>query len=574
MPLLLIFALLAGAGTAVTPCVLPVLPALLSAGATGGRRRPVGVVVGLGASFTVAVVGLASLVSGVGKAGGATRTLAIVVLALAGALLLVPRVAERLEARLSGLARLGPRSRGTGFWSGVGVGAALGFVYAPCAGPILAAVISVAATEGASVRLVAVALAYAAGSAAVLLLFALGGRRIADRIRAAGRGLALQRALGAVLIATAAVMLANLDVRLETTLAQHAPAVLANPTRALERSGAVSHRLADLRRPSRFAVVERAGAAGMPKLRDLGPAPEFAGGGRWFNSPPLTLAQLRGHVVLIDFWTYTCINCIRTLPQLEAWDRAYRAKGLVIVGIHTPEFSFEHDAGNVARAIRTDGIHYPVVQDNAYATWNAWGNEYWPAEYLIDARGHVRHVHFGEGDYPMTEHAIRTLLADSGQRRLGSEARASVIVPSARATPETYVGADRAQGFARAPAKGVHAYPGPPGNLALNGFALGGTWSITGESATALAGARIDAEVLARDVYLVLSSRGNRPRRVTVELDGRPVPADLAGADVHGGGLEVRGQRLYRLVSLRAEAQHRLTVRLPPGVSAYSFTFG
>jgi thiol-disulfide isomerase/thioredoxin len=368
-------------------------------------------------------------------------------------------------------------------------------------------------------------------------------------------------------------MLANLDVRLETTLAQHAPAVLANPTRALERSSVVSRRLDDLRRPSRFAVVERAGADPMPKLRDLGPAPEFTGTGRWFNSPPLTLASLRGHVVLIDFWTYTCINCIRTLPQLEAWDRAYRRDGLVIVGVHTPEFSFEHDAGNVARAIRADGIRYPVVQDNAYGTWKAWGNEYWPAEYLIDARGHVRHVHFGEGDYPMTEHAIRTVLAEAG-RRLGSEARANVIVPSAQATPETYVGAERAQGFARAPAEGVHSYPGPPGNLPLNGFSLGGQWSVTAESATAVANARIDAEVLARDVYLVLSSRGGVPRRAVVELDGRPVPQQLAGGDVRAGALTVRTQRLYRLVSLPAAARHRLTVRLPAGVSAYSFTFG
>src|SRR3954454_18840807 len=256
MALLVAFALVAGAGTALSPCVLPILPALLSAGASGGKRRPLGVVLGLAATFTIAVVALASVVDGVGRAGVAVRTLAIVVLFTFGLLLLLPPLAERLEAWLSPLARLGPKGVGDGFWSGLGVGAALGFVFAPCAGPILAAVVSVAATEGANARLVTVALAYAAGASIVLLLFALGGRRVADRIRAAGRGATLQRATGVIMVLTAVAMVGMLDVKLESALANHLPAFIVNPATPLEESHAVDRRLADLRGPAKFAATK------------------------------------------------------------------------------------------------------------------------------------------------------------------------------------------------------------------------------------------------------------------------------------------------------------------------------
>jgi cytochrome c biogenesis protein CcdA/thiol-disulfide isomerase/thioredoxin len=567
------FALLAGAGTAISPCVLPVLPALLSAGATGGRRRPLGVVVGLVATFTLTVVGVASVVHGVGLAGGFLRTLAILVLLGFGVSLIVPALAARLEAPLSRLARFGPRSAGAGFWSGTVVGAAFGFVYAPCAGPILAAVISVSASRGTSLELVIIALAYGVGSGAVLLALTSGGRRLADRVRRAGRGPGLQRALGAVMVLTAVLMLAMVDVRFEQALARHFPDV--TPTAGLERSGAVSGRLADLRGHPKFdsgaspAARPAAGSAapGTPRLPDLGAAPDFTGTQRWFNTPggrPLKLAALRGRVVLVDFWTYTCINCLRTLPFLRGLDAKYRADGLTIVGVHTPEFSFEQDAGNVATAIRSNGLRYPVAQDNRYATWNAYGNQYWPAEYLIDARGHVRHTNFGEGAYHETELAIRALLTQAGHRRLGDMARGRPILPTAeQATPETYLGAEKAQGWVGVPpTPGTHSYPAVSG-LALNDFALLGTWRVTGQSATAVRNARIDVAFQAAHVYLVLSSAGNRPRPVRVLLDGRSV-----------GTVTVRGQRLYELVSLPEAQQHRLTLRFAPGLSGYAFTFG
>ena len=424
MLLLILFALLAGAGTAITPCVLPVLPALLSASALGGRRRPLGIVLGLAGTFTVAIVALAQLVKGVGLAGGAARGLAIAVLLGFGVVLLVPELAERVQAPLSRLARFGPRRRGDGFWSGVGVGGALGFVCAPCAGPILAAVTSVSASSGASVRIVAVALAYSGGLAAVMLLYGLGGRLVLERIRRRARGPVVERSLGVVLLATGALMAANLDVRFEEALARDTslPAFLVDPTRSLENSHAVQSRLASLRAPSRFGTApERRRRPARTSLPRLGAAPEFTGTERWFNTPggaPLTLAGLRGHVVLVDFWTYTCINCLRTLPFLKGLYATYHPYGLQIVGVETPEFTFEQDAGNVAQAIRSDGLRYPVVQDNQYGTWNAYGNQYWPAEYLIDARGQVRHVQFGEGDYGGSEQAVRAVLREAGATQL------------------------------------------------------------------------------------------------------------------------------------------------------------
>jgi cytochrome c biogenesis protein CcdA/thiol-disulfide isomerase/thioredoxin len=552
--LLLLFALLAGAGTAVSPCVLPILPALLSAGASGGRRRPLGIVLGLATTFTITIVGLAEVVDGVGLGDGTLRTVAVVVLLGFGLLLLVPPLADRVEAALSPLIALGPRDRGHGFASGLVVGAALGFVYAPCAGPILAAVISVSAASGSTV---AVAIAYSAGSAAVLLALCLGGRRVAERIRAAGRGPWLQRAMGVVMIATALAVASDADVRFQTAIADDLPSFLVNPTGALERSGAVERRLDDLRGPSRFATRRD----GLP---ELGAAPDFAGVTRWFNSRPLTLGDLRGKVVLLDFWTYTCINCLRTLPYLRAWDERYRDRGLTIVGVHTPEFAFEKDAGNVSDAIARNHLRYAVAQDNDYGTWNAWGNQFWPAKYLIDANGQVRYTHFGEGDYAATEMAIRSLLAEAGAGPLGARAgRQPGEVPGSRTTPETYLGAARAERWLPPPRPGVHDYPGATGKLPASHFALGGRWKVDDESAEAVSGATLTARVTGKSVYLVLGSRGGRPRNLDVLVDGKP-----------SRHVTVRRQRLYTLLSLPRTEEHTLTLRFAPGVAGYAFTFG
>jgi cytochrome c biogenesis protein CcdA/thiol-disulfide isomerase/thioredoxin len=590
MIILLLFALLAGAATAVTPCVLPVLPALLSASGTGGRRRPLGIVAGLTLTHTITIIGIASFVDGVGFADGTLRTAAIVVLALFGTTLLVPPAGHWIAERMSGLARLSPRSAGEGFWSGLPVGGALGFVYAPCAGPILAAVISVSASQGTTTELAAVGVAYGLGSATVLLGLALGGRRVIDRVRRDGRGPALQRGFGAIMVLTAVLMLTSVDLRFQTALASHLPTFLTNPTGGLERSSAVEDRLASLRGKPKFdaanadadkhpAATSDAALPGVstPDLPLLGQAPDFAHGQRWFHSTPLTMAGLRGRVVLVDFWTYTCINCIATLPHLTAWDERYRPRGLTIVGVHTPEFAFEKSASNVADAIRRDRLRYPVVQDNEYRTWNAFGNQFWPAKYLVDAKGQVRYTHFGEGDYEETEAAIRALLAEAGRRHLGGAARTrgELLTAGRDATPETYLGAARAQSFSPVgPRAGTHDYAlAGPKSLPRSVFSLGGRWTVDDESARAVRRATLRARLVGKGVFLVLSSKDDRPRRVRVSLDGRPVGAAEAGSDVHDGAVTVRRQRLYHLVRLPRTEEHVLTLRVERDVSGYAFTF-
>ncbi|MGA2471248.1 MAG: cytochrome c biogenesis protein CcdA [Solirubrobacteraceae bacterium] len=572
----MLFAVLVGAGTAVSPCVLPVLPALLSASGAGGRRRPLGIVLGLTTTFAITIIGLAKVVGGVGLGSNVLRDVAVVVLVVAGLALLIPTVGARLERPLAALSRLGPRTRGDGFASGLLVGGALGFVYTPCAGPILGTVISVGAATG---RAVAVGLAYAVGTGLMLLALALGGRRILDRVRGAGRAIAVQRALGVILVATAIVIATMLDVKVDQLIAEHIPNF--NLTATIDNSSTVSKRLNEIRahKPT-FTPVAQGGLPGVatPTL-PVGPiAPNFVGTEDWFNTPgdrPLTLAGLRGHVVLIDFWTYTCINCIRTLPYLEAWDRKYRAKGLVIIGVESPEFPFERDASNVKDAISQFGIRYPVVQDNNLATWNAWGNEYWPADYLIDATGHVRYAAFGEGDYATTESAIRVLLVAAGAKGLGGGAHPRhVTVPALETTQETYLGTARAARWISGPVAGTHSYSAPAGVLALSSFAYGGRWTIGPQQALAGAGATITANVQAKHVYIVLSPPAHGVGKVRVTINGEPAGAQDAGNDVHHGIVTVDAQRLYNIVSVPRDEDETVKLSFSPGTSGYSFTFG
>jgi len=601
MVVLLGFAILAGAGTALSPCALPVLPALLSAGATGGRRRPLGIVLGLSITFTVTIVGLANVVDGVGLGNDPLRDLSIVVLLGFGVALLMPDVAARIEAPLSRLSRFGVggmrSAKGDGFRSGLLVGGALGFVYTPCASPILAAVISVSAATG---KTIALALAYAAGSAVVLLALALGGRRLFERVRKAGRGPLLGRALGVIMILTGVAIITNLDVNFDQFVAEKIPNV--NLAASLECSKAVTGRLHEITgheakfvpangssncegahtstvHPLARDASQASLLAAAHALPDLGTAPEFTETEDWFNTPgdrPLSLSGLHGHVVLVDFWTYTCINCIRTLPYLKAWDAAYRKDGLTIVGVEAPEFAFEKQASNVRDAIDQFGLRYPVVQDNNMGTWNAYGNEYWPADYLIDAGGQVRYATFGEGDYDKTETAIRALLAEAGAQVGGKGHPTGVIVPSELATPESYTGTERAQGFVKGPFSGTHEYGPPPAKeLALNQLAYSGTWNVGAQPAEAVSeGAGINLHFKAKNAYLVLSSQNERPLQVQVMLDGRPIPAAESGADVHDGFVTVRRQRLYALVSLPGDQSHELALRFAKGVVAYDFTFG
>jgi cytochrome c biogenesis protein CcdA/thiol-disulfide isomerase/thioredoxin len=583
MALLILFGFIAGAATAVSPCVLPVLPIALSAGATGGRRRPLGIVAGLTVSFTFAVVALVYVISALGLPNELLRDIAIGTLIAFGLVLMVPPLASRLETWLSGFAARGgaPRASGEGFWSGVLLGASLGILYVPCAGPILGGVIVASASQSFNGGRLAVAFAYGLGSAAVLYLLMLGGRRIVRPL--AQRGGLLQVATGAVMVLVALAMLGEYDLRFQRQVTAGLPSFLVNPAESLEKTDSAQAALASIRGESRHGIGVRA-AAGEGKatedpvpLHEYGPAPEFTDTEKWFNTPsgrPLTLQGLRGRVVLVDFWTYSCINCIRTLPYLEAWDKRYRKDGLTIVGVHSPEFPFEREAANVEAAIKAEGIRYPVVQDNELGTWTAYGNQYWPAEYFIDGHGDVRYVHFGEGEYRKKEQVIRELLAEAGDRVGRGMSGARGIEPSAGVTtPETYLGDARAERFTNPElSPGLHNFKAPA-VLPPNEFAFHGRWREEFHSATA-AGGLLELNFGARHVYLVLGTVDGRPRRVRVLLDGKPVGAAVAGADVHGSTVTVSSQRLYELVDLPRVEHHILRLEPEAGVVGYAFTFG
>jgi cytochrome c biogenesis protein CcdA/thiol-disulfide isomerase/thioredoxin len=583
MVLLMLFALIAGAGTALSPCVLPVLPAVLSAGVTGGRKRPAGIVVGLVASFTFAAVALVYVIDALGLPDDFTRWLAIVVIGFFGIVLIMPPLADRLEGAISRITP-GPASvKGDGFGSGLALGASLGLVYFPCAGPILSGVIVASASQDFTAGKLAVALAYAVGSGAVLYAMMIGGRRITVKL-APNRG-RIQIGMGVVMVALAVAMSANLDTRFQNAIASDLPSFLVNPTGGLESSDAIQNELASVRGqgPGPGVAADQDGGAAAAKagatLPKYGAAPEITDPGEWFNTDgkSLSIKQLTdsGHVVLIDFWTYTCINCIRTLPYVKAWDEKYRKDGLVVIGVHTPEFPFEREASNVSDAIDQNQIKYPVVQDNDYGTWDAFANQYWPAKYLIGSDGQVRYVHFGEGDYGTTEDAIRSLLAESGAKDLGGDAQASSEVPDpSLKSPETYLGSARAMGWVKPPVDGEQTYEAPdPSKLKLNDFAYGGSWNIGKEAATAAKDSSVSLRFQARRVFLVLGSEGG-PKPLRVELDGKPISAADAGDDVINGTAEISNQRLYRLVDLPKGGQHTLTLRFAPGISGYAFTFG
>jgi cytochrome c biogenesis protein CcdA/thiol-disulfide isomerase/thioredoxin len=583
MALLILFGFVAGAATALSPCVLPVLPIALSAGATGGRRRPLGIVAGLAVSFTFATVAAVYVIAALGLPDDFLRKLAIVILLGFGITLMIPPLAARLEAWISQFAsRVGvAEGKGDGFWSGTAVGASLGLVYAPCAGPILAGVIVVSASTAFSTGRLAVALAYGIGSAVVLYFLMIGGRKVISPL--ARRGVGLQIAMGAVMVVVALAMLGNYDIRFQNTIASDLPSFLVDPSKSLESTAQAKSALADLRGPAHGVGSEATGAApgtsadGGLDLPVLAKAPEFVDNQQWFNTPgdrPLTLKSLRGRVVLVDFWTYSCINCIRTLPYLKAWDAKYRKDGLTIVGVHTPEFPFEKEASNVQEAIETNGIRYPVVQDNEQATWNAYGNQYWPAEYFIDAQGNVRYVHFGEGEYGEKEKVIRDLLAEAGRPVSAKEAQVHAIAPSKTvSTPETYLGAARAERFTNSElSPGLHDFTAPA-SVPPNEFAYHGKWRISLESAKAASGASLDLNFGARRVYLVLGSPGHS-RKMRVLLDGKPISSADAGTDVHDGVATISSQRLYNLVNLPRVGHHVLTLEPEVGVTGYAFTFG
>ena len=546
MLLLLGVAFVAGVVTAISPCVLPVLPILLAGGATGGGRRPYAVVAGLVASFTVFTLAAAALLSALGLPDDLLRTIAIGVVVVVGLSLVWPRLGELLGRPFHALARRRPGDAGGGFLLGV----SLGLLFTPCAGPVIGAVATVAATQSVTVEAVLITLAYGLGAGVVLLGVAVAARRGMSLSAARAHAPLVRRALGVAVLGVAVLMVVGVDKKLQTRVPEYTRAL-----QGLEESAAAQSELERL--------VGVPGLAEEERLDDFGPAPEFDRIDLWLNSEPLTMDGLRGKVVLIDFWTYSCINCLRTLPHVRAWDEAYRDDGLVIVGVHTPEFAFERDAGNVRRAVRDLGVEYPVALDNAYGTWTAWQNRYWPAKYFVDRAGRLRYAHFGEGGYEESERVLRRLLAEDSDTELVS-ADIADETPSGEQTPETYLGyqrLDRFVGSELVPDR--EAEYSIPDYVPLHGIGYGGRWTVEGERIVAGEDARLRLPFHARDVFLVLGTSAG-PGRVEVFLDGERV-----------GAVSVTVHDLYTLARIPGEKRdHVLDLRFSPGTEAYAFTFG
>lgn len=542
-------AFVAGLITAISPCVLPVLPIVLAGGASGSRRRPYAIIAGLVTCFLVSILFAVWILDQLGLPQDLLRNISIGLLFVIAATLIVPQFGALIERPLARLSR-GPSSDlGGGFL----LGCALGFVFIPCGGPAIGFVTSAAASLDFGFKTIAVAVAYTLGAASVLLAIAAGGRRAAASLRSGVERFRI--ALGALIAVAALGLVFNLDTKLQTWL----PGWTDILQRSTEASGAGRDAFARGTNVTKRTPVARSGG----NLPDYGRAPRFTGIQQWLNTPggrPLSLAKLRGKVVLVDFWTYSCINCLRTLPHLKAWYQTYGKKGLVIVGVHTPEFAFEHIPSNVRRATKRLGIGYPVALDGNYGTWTAYGNQYWPAEYLLDKQGHVRHAHFGEGRYGETEKLIRELLSESGQS-LPVASRLSDPTPHAMTTAESYLGFQRLERYAGSKIKpGVQARYELPRSLPLNDLAYGGRWRVDAQRIISGRGARLRLHFVAGNVYLVLGGKG----KVDALVDGKRVRT------VRVSGIS----RLYTLLQYPAEREGILELRFTPGISAYAFTFG
>jgi cytochrome c biogenesis protein CcdA/thiol-disulfide isomerase/thioredoxin len=571
--LIFVLSYIGGVLTIFSPCVLPVLPFIFARSDQSFRRSGLPILLGMAATFTVlaslAAVGGAWLIA-LNQYG---RYAAMLLLLLMGLALVFPALSDwMMRPFVSFGGRLQQRAdRQASVKGSLLLGVAVGFLWAPCAGPILGLVLAGAALNGANIYSALLLLVFAAGAATSLAVALLAGGRVFSLMK---RGLGaeewLRRGLGvAVLVGVVAIAL-GWDTRL---LSQFEFLNTAGTEQKLIAQ------LADPLAPQPSTVSE---PSATPHLM-----PPISGATKWFNSPPLTSESLRGRVVLVDFWTYSCINCLRTLPFLKAWNEKYRDQGLVIIGVHSPEFAFEKDQRNVEQAVHDLGITYPVAMDNQYTIWNAYKNQYWPAHYLIDAQGRIRDRHFGEGAYRETEQMIQALLKEAhhGVLAVGDglvQAAGSGAMAAAadmQRSPESYVGYARQQNLVSPEAvkRDVVAQYSAPRKLEPDQWALTGKWRVTSESAAALSpGSAISYRFRGRDLHLVLGSLNGKPVRFRVSLDGS-APGTDHGVDIdaQGNGV-IREQRLYQLIRQSGKfADHTFRIEfIDPDAEAFAFTFG
>ncbi|MFL9870746.1 cytochrome c biogenesis protein DipZ [Paraburkholderia megapolitana] len=624
--LLIVLAYLGGVLTILSPCILPVLPFVFSRADQPFVRSSLPLLAGMALTFAL-VATLAAVGGGwVTQANQYGRWLAIVLLAVFGLTLLLPKFAERLMRPLvnagSRLTEFAQADRKASAGSSFLLGIATGLLWAPCAGPILGLLLTGAALRGASVGTTILLAAYAAGAATSLAVALLiGGKVFAAMKRSLGAGEWIRRGIGVAMLAGVAAIALGLDTGVLTRLSTIATGGLeqrlvdrlspnanaagvvgsgnAADGGAMTATNPAMQRTADADGNNaangssgammRAADPVAASDAPLPTLPVEGALPSLTGAVQWLNSPPLTTQALRGKVVLVDFWTYSCINCLRSLPYVKAWAQKYRDQGLVVIGVHAPEFAFERNIGNVKQAAHDLGVDYPVAIDNNYAIWRAFGNQYWPAHYFIDAQGQIRYHHFGEGDYAHSEKVIQQLLAEAGHA--GAEHVATGLTGNAQGvqaaaddadmqSPETYIGYNRAENFASAGGETKdrpHTYAAPA-QPAVNDWGLAGTWNVGGEHATLdHANGSIVYRFHARDLHLVLGpGKDGKPVRFRVSVDGA-APGAAHGTDTTADGTgTVTEQRLYQLVRQTGDvADHTFTIEfLDPGVEAYAFTFG
>jgi cytochrome c biogenesis protein CcdA/thiol-disulfide isomerase/thioredoxin len=588
--ILFVLAYLGGILTIVSPCILPVLPLVFARADRPFVRSGLPLLAGMAATFAL-VATLAAVGGGWAvEANQYGRAAAIVLLALFGVTLLFPVLAERLTRPLVALgARLSQSAdaKDATIFPPLLLGVATGFLWAPCAGPVLGLILTGAALQGASVQTSLLLLAYAAGAATSLALALLvGGRVFALMKRSLGIGEWIRRGLGVAVLAAAAVIGLGLDTGFLTQVA------LAGTTsveqRLLDRFHPETQQPSSAAMSASPAMMMRAAPAGQVEevLPVEGSLPSLSGAVEWLNSPPLTPEMLKGKVVLVDFWTYSCINCLRAIPYVKAWAEKYKDQGLVVIGVHAPEFAFEKDVGNVRKAVSDLKIGYPVAIDNNYEIWRAFDNQYWPAHYFIDAQGRVRHHHFGEGDYEGSERVIQQLLKEAGKTDVGSALTAVTAsgveaAPDASEvqSPETYIGYMRAENFVSPGGEARdkrHLYAA--GTPRLNQWGLSGDWTVGMEHAALdEKDGSIVFRFLARDLHLVLGpGPDGKPVRFQVALDGAP-PGNNHGTDVDADGRGVvTGQKLYQLIRQSGTVgEHTFEIRFfDPGVQAFAFTFG
>jgi cytochrome c biogenesis protein CcdA/thiol-disulfide isomerase/thioredoxin len=572
--LIALLAFLGGMLTIVSPCILPVLPFVFARADKPFVRSTLPLLLGMALTFalvaTLAAVGGAWAV----RANEIGRWAALALLGLFGIALIFPAVSDRLTrplvawgSRLTEQAGTPGRLGETG--SSLLLGIATGLLWAPCAGPILGIIFTTAALNGANASTTLLLLAYAAGAATSLAIAMLASKRLFDRLKKSlGASEMIRKILGVAVLLGVAAIAFGLDTRILAKLSSAQTATFENSLARKLGMGSKASSAADFSAPLPVEGV-------LPPLDGLGP---------WLNGPPLTREQLRGKVVVVDFWTYSCINCIRSIPYVKAWADRYGRDGLVVIGVHAPEFAFERNPANVRKAVADLGIRYPVALDNDYALWRALKNNYWPAHYFIDAQGRVRFHHFGEGGYAESEKVIRALLMEAGKRpaamggEVALEGASAAAAREALRSPETYLGYGRAARFV-SPGGLLHdqAKAYALADTALNDWAYGGQWRAERERSVSKApGARIRMRFHARDLHMVLASTTGRPVRFRVTLDGK-APGRDAGLNIAADGTgTVRGEGFYQLIRQKgAIADRTFEIEfLDSGAAAFTFTFG